>query len=77
MDTVDIITAATGVNATLLHLNNPQIDEAFNNIYVGQVLCASETVAVPPAAGAVTAPVAEAEDEDDLPWCDEEGGDEL
>jgi len=48
-DTCDAITAAYGINATLLYGNNPQIDSACDNIYVGEVLCIASTIESPPA----------------------------
>ncbi|THH10376.1 hypothetical protein EW146_g8385 [Bondarzewia mesenterica] len=50
-DTCDLVTSKTGVNSTLLYLNNPQIDQACSNLYIGEVLCTSSTVQVPPAPG--------------------------
>ncbi|KAF8625328.1 hypothetical protein AX17_006870 [Amanita inopinata Kibby_2008] len=59
-DTCDDIQSRTGVNSTILHLNNPQINEECTNIYIGEVLCVGQTVQVPPAPGngqpAVVAP---------------------
>ncbi|GLB41187.1 putative lysin motif containing protein [Lyophyllum shimeji] len=48
-DTCERIAAAHNLNATILHLNNPQIDQGCNNIYIGEVLCVSDKVQVPPA----------------------------
>lgn len=45
-DTCVAIAAATGLNMTILRLNNPQLDEACD-IYSGEVLCISQTVQVP------------------------------
>jgi len=47
-DTCGSITSATGVNSTLLNLNNPQINDGCTNIYVGEVLCTAKTAAAPP-----------------------------
>ncbi|KAF8623764.1 hypothetical protein AX15_006206 [Amanita polypyramis BW_CC] len=46
-DTCDDIQAKSGVNATLLYSNNPQINEGCTNIYIGEVLCVAKTVVVP------------------------------
>ncbi|EIM83867.1 uncharacterized protein STEHIDRAFT_82762 [Stereum hirsutum FP-91666 SS1] len=48
-ETCDDITTAAGINSTMLFLNNPQIDTACDNIYIGEVLCTASTVAVPAA----------------------------
>ncbi|KAI9057175.1 carbohydrate-binding module family 50 protein [Trametes sanguinea] len=51
-DTCDGITGNYNINATLLYANNPQIDGACDNLYIGEVLCVAPTVAVPsPIAG--------------------------
>jgi hypothetical protein len=36
-DTCDGVSAKTGVNSTMLHTNNPQINEQCGNLYVGEV----------------------------------------
>ncbi len=36
-DTCDGINAANNLNSTILSLNNPQINEACDNIYIGEV----------------------------------------
>ncbi|KAF8347712.1 hypothetical protein F5887DRAFT_953793 [Amanita rubescens] len=46
-DTCDGIQTKTGINATLLHTNNPQINHECTNIYIGEVLCIANVVAVP------------------------------
>jgi len=38
-DTCDAVTAQFAINSTYLYMNNPQIDAACDNIYVGEVLC--------------------------------------
>jgi hypothetical protein len=48
LSSCDTIQQAAGINSTLLHTNNPQIDEACQNIYIGQVLCTAKSVQVPP-----------------------------
>ncbi|KAJ3709791.1 hypothetical protein EV361DRAFT_923388 [Lentinula raphanica] len=47
-DTCDSISSAYSINSTLLYNNNPQIDSACDNIYVGEVLCVASTIAAPP-----------------------------
>ncbi|KAF8996032.1 hypothetical protein BDQ17DRAFT_1411965 [Cyathus striatus] len=37
-----------GLNNTIFEHNNPQINDACDNIYIGEVLCVSNTVQVPP-----------------------------
>ncbi|KAH7890358.1 hypothetical protein F5I97DRAFT_1834858 [Phlebopus sp. FC_14] len=75
-DTCDGISASTGVNSTILWLNNPQIDADCSNIYIGEVLCVSNTVQVPPAPSgtapvtAIPATAVPATPGGDLPWCD-------
>jgi len=55
-DTCDLISAAHSINSTILNLNNPQINDACDNLYIGEVLCTSDTVQVPAApAGVVPA----------------------
>ncbi|KAF9527199.1 hypothetical protein CPB83DRAFT_856540 [Crepidotus variabilis] len=57
-DTCNTILYNANINATILYLNNPQIDEKCSNIYVGEVLCTSQTVQVSPIpAGGVVVPV--------------------
>ncbi|KAH7909423.1 hypothetical protein BJ138DRAFT_990358, partial [Hygrophoropsis aurantiaca] len=48
-DDCDIISNGAGINNTILYLNNPQINSDCTNIYIGEVLCTSGTVQVPPA----------------------------
>ncbi|KAG6828481.1 hypothetical protein H0H87_001838 [Tephrocybe sp. NHM501043] len=85
-DTCEQIAGNHGLNTTILYLNNPQIDSACSNIYIGEVLCVSNTVQVPPhptgalpgatipataAPAKPTATPAAEEDDDDIPFCDE------
>ncbi|KAG5735178.1 hypothetical protein E4T56_gene1282 [Termitomyces sp. T112] len=83
-DTCDHIAANHGLNTTILYLNNPQINDECTNIYVGEVLCVSNTVQVPPqpsgtlpgavipTTAAPANPTATASaDDDDIPFCDE------
>ena len=79
-DDCDIIAAAANINTTILYLNNPQIDDACSNIYIGEVLCTSDSVQVPPAPagyptgeGPIPPTATPANPDDDLPWCDEDG----
>ncbi|KAI0662626.1 hypothetical protein C8Q70DRAFT_571745 [Cubamyces menziesii] len=46
-DTCDGITANYNINATLLYANNPQIASDCGNLYIGEVLCVANSVAVP------------------------------
>ncbi|KAL0960269.1 hypothetical protein HGRIS_011897 [Hohenbuehelia grisea] len=55
-DTCEQIASTHAVNTTILALNNPQIDEQCSNIYIGEVLCVSELVQVPPAPAGVSKP---------------------
>lgn len=48
-DTCDSVATTYGINSTLLYGNNPQINSACSNIYVGEVLCVASTIAAPPA----------------------------
>ncbi|KAF9644270.1 hypothetical protein BDM02DRAFT_3122200 [Thelephora ganbajun] len=84
-DTCEAIAAAHNVNVTLLHENNPQINPGCGNIYIGEVLCVASKVIVPPPAVGKSFPMPStampavpsktpqpvANDEEDLPWCDE------
>jgi hypothetical protein len=36
------------LNSTILYTNNPQIDADCQNMYIGQVLCVSKKMTVPP-----------------------------
>lgn len=51
-DTCDSIMANHGLNSTLLFANNPQIHQACDNIYTGEVLCVANAVHVPTAPAA-------------------------
>jgi hypothetical protein len=42
------IIANHGLNSTIFEHNNPQINDACDNIYIGEVLCVSKSVQVPP-----------------------------
>ncbi|KAF8650729.1 hypothetical protein AX16_005102 [Volvariella volvacea WC 439] len=57
-DTCEGIQAAHGINSTILYLNNPQINEACDNIYIGEVLCVAGQVIVPPAPAGYEPPAA-------------------
>jgi LysM repeat protein len=58
-DSCETIAAAHNTNTTILRLNNPQINDHCDNIYIGEVLCVASTVTVPPIpAGGVVVPVA-------------------
>ncbi|TIC58327.1 hypothetical protein E3Q05_00861 [Wallemia mellicola] len=46
-DTCDSIAYNNQVNTTVLWLNNPQIDNACGNVYIGEVLCVHNGVKVP------------------------------
>ncbi|KAJ6535909.1 hypothetical protein DFH09DRAFT_1369456 [Mycena vulgaris] len=80
-DTCDLVTATHGIDIHTLYENNPQINEACDNIYIGEVLCVASTVQVPPAgtstaatqvpATATPAASAQVDDDSDLPYCDE------
>ncbi|KZT21929.1 carbohydrate-binding module family 50 protein [Neolentinus lepideus HHB14362 ss-1] len=48
-DTCDSVMSGTGLNSTIFWANNPQIDSACSNMYIGQVLCTATKVQVPPA----------------------------
>ncbi|KAL6304489.1 hypothetical protein BKA93DRAFT_782776 [Sparassis latifolia] len=48
------ISTAYAINTTVLYENNPQIDAACDNLYVGEVLCVAGTeTVVPPPSGSV------------------------
>ncbi|KAI0056137.1 hypothetical protein BV25DRAFT_1814505, partial [Artomyces pyxidatus] len=79
-DTCEDLTSSHGLNSTVLYLNNPQLDSACDNLYIGEVICTAKTVQVPaaPANGIIpgtsipaTAYPASPTDGDQLPWCDE------
>lgn len=72
-----------GLNSTILMQNNPNIDEACDNLYTGMALCVAQTVIAPPIpAGFFNhnntgstdwVPVSPGDDgyDDDLPFCDD------
>ncbi|KAI9570925.1 hypothetical protein HD554DRAFT_2203705 [Boletus coccyginus] len=75
-DTCDGITYASGVNETIFYLNNPQLNEDCTNLYVGEVVCTSSIVQVPPkpASGTIPGsaiPPTSTPADGDLPYCDE------
>jgi LysM repeat protein len=47
-DYCDKIGQQTGVNSTLIMLNNPQIDTNCFNLYIGEILCVAKTVMAAP-----------------------------
>jgi LysM repeat protein len=48
-DSCEKIQSRSGINSTILYLNNPQINDDCSNIYIGEVLCVAKTVQVPDA----------------------------
>jgi len=52
-DSCEKIQARSGVNSTILNLNNPQINEDCSNLYIGEVLCTDKSVNVPNAPNGV------------------------
>jgi hypothetical protein len=52
-DTCGQVAQNHGLNSTILNLNNPQLDDQCSNLYIGEVICVSNTVQVPQANGAV------------------------
>ncbi|KAF7313193.1 hypothetical protein MKEN_01005800 [Mycena kentingensis (nom. inval.)] len=53
-DSCDAIESQFAIGKDTLYANNPQINEDCDNIYIGEVLCVSDKVQVPPAASAAT-----------------------
>ncbi|KAJ7176485.1 hypothetical protein C8R46DRAFT_988539 [Mycena filopes] len=53
-DSCEAITASFGIGSDTLYTNNPQINAACDNLYIGEVLCVSSSVQVPPAPGGPT-----------------------
>ncbi|KAH9921940.1 uncharacterized protein BXZ73DRAFT_24354, partial [Epithele typhae] len=43
-DSCEAIQAAYSINSTMLTHNNPQIDDACDNLYIGEVLCVANEV---------------------------------
>ncbi|KAJ7768534.1 hypothetical protein B0H16DRAFT_1366218 [Mycena metata] len=66
-DTCDAITDKFSISSDTLRTNNPQINDACDNLYTGEVLCVSSKIQVPPAPASST----DAEDDEDYPYCDE------
>jgi LysM repeat protein len=74
-DTCDEVAAAWGLNTTIFYLNNPQLNSDCTNLYIGEVVCTSPDVLVPPAPsgtlpGSAIPPTATPAPTD-LPYCDE------
>jgi len=61
-DSCDAVSLKFGINSTMLQTNNPQIDEACDNIYVGEVLCVAPTALVTPPPAGWTLPGADLDD---------------
>lgn len=55
-DSCDLVTGTYNINATLLHTNNPQVDADCTNLYIGEVLCVANTIAVPAVASGSATP---------------------
>ncbi|PPQ75144.1 hypothetical protein CVT24_010101 [Panaeolus cyanescens] len=86
-DTCEAIAAARGFNTTILHLNNPQLTEQCDNLYIGEAATPAPSSSAPapsssapaaPASSSAPAPAAtnapaggDDDDDDDLPFCDE------
>ncbi|KAJ7026136.1 hypothetical protein C8F04DRAFT_1126281 [Mycena alexandri] len=68
-DTCDAITDKFSISSSTLRTNNPQINAACDNIYIGEVLCVSSKVEVPPAPG--SSKNSGSSENDDVPYCDE------
>ncbi|KAH0828581.1 hypothetical protein J3R83DRAFT_2852 [Lanmaoa asiatica] len=74
-DTCDGVAYNSGINTTVLYANNPQLTQDCTNLYVGEVICTSSTVEVPPVPGSGTIPgsaipATATPAATDLPWCD-------
>jgi len=82
-DSCSTIQTTYGLNSTILLQNNPNVDEACDNLYTGLALCVATTVMAPPipagffnnnTTGSVDwVPVSpdDVGDDEDLPYCDE------
>jgi LysM repeat protein len=71
-DTCDMVSNKYGLNSTVFRLNNPQINSDCTNMYIDEVMCVSKQVQVPPPPAAPKqAEKSPAEDDEDLPFCDE------
>ncbi|KAI0361843.1 hypothetical protein OH77DRAFT_1444780 [Trametes cingulata] len=46
-ETCDGIAGTYGINSTVLHGNNPQLNSECDNLYIKEVLCVAKTIAVP------------------------------
>jgi len=55
-DTCDSIAECASTNATMLLLNNPNINDQCTNIYIGQVLCVADQVQSPPLPAGIPSP---------------------
>jgi LysM repeat protein len=74
-DTCDQVASAYGINTTTLYYNNPQLNADCTNLYVGEVVCVSSGVSVPPLpSGTMPATAlpstAYPASPSSLPWCD-------
>jgi len=79
-DTCTSIQTQYALNSTILVQNNPNIDEACDNLYTGMALCVAQTVIAPPIpagffnqSNTEWVPVSPGDDgyDDDLPDCDD------
>jgi len=55
-DTCNAITASHSIDMETLYTNNGQINDACDNIYIGEVLCVADHVVVPPVPEGYDAP---------------------
>nr|VWO96649.1 LysM domain-containing protein [Ganoderma boninense] len=74
-DTCDDLYNTYGLNATILYNNNPQLNSACDNMYIGEVICVANSALAPVPPSGLSIPTASSQapatTETELPWCDE------
>jgi len=70
-DVCDSVAATYGINTTLLFANNPILDLACDNLYIGEVVCVDDKYNVPSLAANQTKPVPPPNVFPAVPFCDE------
>ncbi|KAG8221623.1 hypothetical protein J3R82DRAFT_1901 [Butyriboletus roseoflavus] len=55
-DTCDEVASIHGTNTTILYANNPQLNADCTNLYIGEVVCVSNSVIAPPPPASGTLP---------------------
>jgi LysM repeat protein len=70
-DVCESVAEAYGIDLPLLYANNPILDVACDNLYIGEVVCVDNKYNVPSLAANQTKPVPPPNAVPALPYCDE------